>query len=142
MPNVLPSLREIKGVDFADISVEVDSSLERWSVKVADMVEASGVPLRGPTSDPTKHCQSFNPPGSEVGPTNAPVTWGKGLGARWKAFHNAFDVNIPAGQSSKHIPFDWSGPDAPWWEMFLFLRGLRYPRLGRACRPSAGRLPS
>jgi hypothetical protein len=113
MPNVLPALREIKGVDFADISVEVDSSLERWSVKVADMVEASGVPLRGPTSDPTKHCQSFNPPGSEVGPTNAPVTWGKGLGARWKAFHNAFDVNIPAGQSSKHIPFDWSGPDAP-----------------------------
>jgi hypothetical protein len=46
-------MREIKGFDFADISVEVDSSLERWSVKGADMVDASGVPLRGPTSDPT-----------------------------------------------------------------------------------------
>lgn len=111
MAQFMPSVREVKGVDFADISVEIDSSLERWSVKVADKIDASGVALTGPTADPHKRVQSFNPPGSEVGPTNAPVTWGKAMPSSWKAF-DAFDVSISAGQSSKHIPFDWSGPEA------------------------------
>ncbi|CAB3720357.1 hypothetical protein R8871_04792 [Paraburkholderia graminis C4D1M] len=101
----------IKGVEFANISVEVDSALERWSVAVEDKVEASGRAMSGPTSDPTKRLQSYNPPGSEVGPTDAPVTWGKSVAGRWKAF--GFDQNIPAGQASKHIPFNWHGPDAP-----------------------------
>ncbi len=108
----LPAMREVKGVDFADISVEVDSSLERWNVTVRDKVHASGVALSGPTADPMKRVQSFNPPGSEVGPTNAPVTWGRAMASSWKAF-DFFDVSIPAGQNSKHIPFDWTGPDAP-----------------------------
>jgi len=103
-------VRELKGVEFADISVEVDKSLECWSVKVADKVNASGVPLSGGTSNPAKRIQSFNPPGSEVGPTEAPVTWGKSVAGRWNAF--GFDQDIPAGQASKHIPFDWHGPDA------------------------------
>jgi hypothetical protein len=111
MTQFMPSVREVKGVEFADISVEVETSLEHWNVKVADQVDASGVALTGPTADPTKRVQSFNPPGSEVGPTNAAVTWGKAAASSWKAF-GAFDVKIPAGQSSKHIPFDWSGPDA------------------------------
>lgn len=112
MKQFIGTLREIKGVDFADISVEIDSSLEHWKVKVGDKVDASGVALSGPTSDPTKRLQSYNPPGSEVGPTNAPVTWGKATASSWKAF-DSFDVSIPAGQSSKHIPFDWNGPDKP-----------------------------
>jgi hypothetical protein len=99
----------VKGVEFANISVDVDSSLERWSVAVEDKVEASGEAMSGPTSDPTKRLQSFNPPGSEVGPTSAPVTWGKSIAGRWKAF--GFEQDIPRGQASKHIPFDWHGPD-------------------------------
>ena len=110
MTQFMPSVREVKGVEFADILVEVESSLEHWNVTVADKVDASGVALTGPTADPMKRVQSFNPPGSEVGPTKAAVTWGKAAASRWKAF-GSFDVNIPAGQSSKHIPFDWSGPD-------------------------------
>jgi hypothetical protein len=42
---VTEHVRAVKGLEFADISVEIDSSLERWSVKVEDKVEASGVPL-------------------------------------------------------------------------------------------------
>jgi hypothetical protein len=103
-------VRSVRGVEFADISVEVDSKLEHWNVRVADKVDASGVPLSGPTSDPAKLLQSYNPPGSEVGPTSDPVTWGKSVTGRWNAF--GFDQNIPAGQASKHIPFDWHGPDA------------------------------
>ena len=102
-------VRGVNGIEFADIKVEIDSKLERWSVKVDDRVDASGAPMSGPTSDPTKLLQSFNPPGSEVGPTEAPVTWGKGTGGRWKGF--GFEANIPAGQASKHIPFDWHGGD-------------------------------
>jgi hypothetical protein len=102
-------VRQVNGAEFADITVEIDSNLERWSVKVDDRVDASGEPMYGPTSDKSKLLQSFNPPGSEVGTTDAPVTWGKGTGGRWTAF--GFEQNIPAGQASKHIPFDWHGPD-------------------------------
>ncbi|EJF71731.1 hypothetical protein A462_11795 [Pseudomonas sp. Ag1] len=104
-------VRELRGVEFAKISVDIESTLEHWRVTVDDKVEASGQAMKGPTSDPTKLLQSFNPPGSEVGPTDAAVTWGKSVAGRWKAF--GFDQNIPAGQASKHIPFDWHGPDAP-----------------------------
>jgi hypothetical protein len=38
------------------------------------------------------------------------VTWGTSIAGQWKAF--GFDQNIPHGQASKHIPFDWSGPEA------------------------------
>jgi hypothetical protein len=104
-------VREVKGVEFAAITVEVEPTLERWSVRVSDKVDASGTTLSGGTSDPGKRIQSYNPPGSEVGPTSAPVTWGKSVAGRWDAF--GFDQDIPAGQASKHIPFDWNGPDAP-----------------------------
>ena len=110
MKQFMPAVREVKGVEYADISVDVDNALERWSVAVADKVDASGIALTGPTADPTKRVQTFNSPGSEVGPTDAPATWGKSVTGRWKAF--GFDQDIPAGQNSKHIPFDWSGPDA------------------------------
>ena len=102
-------VKEVRGVEFANISVNVESTLERWDVKVEDKVEVSGKAMYGPTSDRSKLLQSFNPPGSEVGPTDAAVTWGKSVAGRWNAF--GFDQNIPAGQASKHIPFDWHGPD-------------------------------
>jgi len=102
-------VKGVNGIEFAEITLEIEDKLERWSVKVDDRVEAGGAPMSGPTSDPTRLLQSFNPPGSEVGPTTAPVTWGKGQGGRWSAF--GFEAIIPAGQASKHIPFDWHGPD-------------------------------
>lgn len=110
MKQFMPAVREVKGVEFADISIEVDRDLEHWQVSIPEKVEASGVALTGPTADPAKRVQTFNAPGNEIGPTDAAVTWGKNVAGRWQAF--GFDQDIPAGRSSKHIPFDWHGPDA------------------------------
>jgi len=88
---------------------EIDRSLERWRVAIPELVDAGGIALTGPTADPTKRVQSFNPPGSEVGPTDAPVTWGQSVTGRWRAL--GFDQDLPSGRNSKHIPFAWSGPD-------------------------------
>ena len=103
---------DFRGIEFADISVDVDESLERWSAEIPDRLRASGEALTGPTADPAKRVQTSNPPGSEVGPTNgAMVTWGKSVDGHWRAF--GFSQDIAQGQNSKHIPFEWSGPDAP-----------------------------
>jgi len=103
------TIRTVTGVAYADISVEIDRSLERWHVAVPDLVDAGGIAPTGPTADPTKRVQTFNAPGSEVGPTDAPVTWGKSVTGRRRAF--GFDQDLPAGRNSKHMPFAWSGPD-------------------------------
>jgi hypothetical protein len=70
--------------------------------KVAARAEA----LTGPMTPPGQRVQLLNAPGSEVGPGQV-ATWGKAtthrvdaLGLKWEA----------DGKSSKHIPFDWSGP--------------------------------
>jgi hypothetical protein len=48
------TIRTVTGVAYADISVEVDRSLQRWHVAVPDLVDAGGIALTGPTADPTK----------------------------------------------------------------------------------------
>jgi hypothetical protein len=56
---------------------------------------------------PGKRVQTLNPPGSEVGP-GAVATWGVATADRVQdvmGFTFEWD-----GKSSKHIPFDWSGP--------------------------------
>lgn len=110
MKQFMPVVRTVKGVEFAEISIEIDSALEHWSVAIPQIVDASGVALTGPTADPGKRVQTFNAPGSEIGPTDAAVTWGKSVAGRWDAF--GFSQNLPAGRNSKHMPFAWSGPDA------------------------------
>lgn len=109
MKQFMPVVRTVRGVAFADIDIDIDDALERWSVSIPDAVEASGIALTGPTADPGRRVQTFNPPGSEVGPTDAAVTWGKSVVGHWDAF--GFTQDIPAGRNSKHIPFGWSGPD-------------------------------
>jgi hypothetical protein len=50
--------------------------------------------------------QTINPPGSEVGPGQV-ATWGRSLELRTDGFgFNWTGENW----SSKHIPFDWTGP--------------------------------
>ena len=113
---VPPILGALRGVEFADITIEIDKSLEHWSVVIPNIVSAKGEALTGPTADPNKRVQTFNATGSEVGPDSGPITWGKCVEGRWHAF--GFSQDIPAGQNSKHIPFTWKGPDAeipfPW----------------------------
>ncbi len=110
MKQFFPAIGTLRGVEFADITVEVEETLEHWRVEIPEVMRASGEALTGPTADPNKRIQTFNPPGSEVGPTEAAVTWGKSVDGFWRAF--GFDQDLPAGRNSKHIPFDWSGPDA------------------------------
>ena len=50
--------------------------------------------------------QLLNPPGSEVGPGQV-ATWGRATADRAEAFGFKWEWD---GKSSKHIPFDWSGP--------------------------------
>ena len=110
MSQFVPALvREVKGVEFANITVGIDDNLEHWNIEIPDAVNASGEALTGPTADPDKRVQTYNAPGSEVGPTDGPVTWGKSITCKSQAL--GFSHDIPAGQNSKHIPFDWSGPD-------------------------------
>jgi hypothetical protein len=47
-----------------------------------------------------------NPPGSERGPSVV-ATWGKAIANEVDAMGFKWEWN---GRSSKHIPFDWSGP--------------------------------
>src|SRR5262245_16178252 len=56
---------------------------------------------------PGQLVQTFNPPVYEVGP-NAVATWATAKVDR--VDHFGFKWNR-SGQSSKHIPFAWSGPD-------------------------------
>jgi hypothetical protein len=97
---------EVRGLEFVPIQFEVASDLAHWRAEIPGKLKASGEALGGPTTPPGMRVQLLNAPGSEVGPGQV-VTWGKavsndvdGFGLRWHW----------AGRSSKHIPFDWTGP--------------------------------
>lgn len=99
---------ELLGMELAPITFEVAGDLAFWRAEVPGKVVASAEALSGPMTPPGQRVQTLNPPGSEVGPGRV-ATWGKAtahrvdaMGLKW-----AWD-----GQSSKHIPFDWSGPES------------------------------
>jgi hypothetical protein len=102
---------DFRGVEVVPIRMEVAADLSSWSVEASGKVKASAVALTGPTADPTKRVQLMNPPGSEVGPGSGVATWG--VGEMSQADPGLFgDFKIDKVKtSSKHIPFDWSGPD-------------------------------
>ncbi|MFE5714999.1 DUF1326 domain-containing protein [Streptomyces sp. NPDC056501] len=97
---------EMRGMDFAPIEFEVADDLSSWRASVPGRVEASGEALTGPTTPEGARVQSTNLPGSETGPGQV-VTWGRATADRADAF--GFQWNWD-GRSSKHIPFDWTGP--------------------------------
>jgi hypothetical protein len=98
---------EIRGIEFAPIVFELADDLAHWRVEVPGRVLAEADALSGPTTPPGARVQLLNPPGSEVGPGGV-ATWGKGTALNVDAF--GYDLTF-VGSSSKHIPFDWSGPD-------------------------------
>lgn len=81
----------------------LSTSLELWSIVSHQRLLA----LTGPTTPPGKRVQTLNPPGSETGPGGV-ATWGRATASKADAFGMKFEW---VGRSSKHIPFDWSGPD-------------------------------
>ena len=97
---------EVRGIDFAPIKFEVSDDLAYWSAEIPGKVIARGEALTGPMTPPGKRVQTLNPPGSEVGPGTV-ATWGTAVEDEVDAMGFKWKIN---GKSSKHIPFDWSGP--------------------------------
>ncbi len=97
---------EVRGIEFAQIEVEVAGDLAHWHAEVPGKVVARAEALGGPTTPPGQRVQLLNPPGSEVGPGQV-ATWGTATTQQVDAF--GFSSSL-SGKSSKHIPFDWNGP--------------------------------
>lgn len=97
---------EVRGVEFVPISFEVADDLAYWRAEVPGKVVAAAEALSGPTTPPGARVQLLNPPGSEVGPGGV-ATWGKATANRVDAHGFKWEW---ASKSSKHIPFDWTGP--------------------------------
>ncbi|KAE8765201.1 DUF1326 domain-containing protein [Georgenia thermotolerans] len=100
---------DLRGTEYAAVHIEVDDDLAGWRAEVPGHVTAAAEALSGPTTPPGARVQLLNPPGSEVGPGQV-ATWGVSTAATVDA--PAFAMSFRwGGRSSKHIPFDWSGPD-------------------------------
>jgi hypothetical protein len=98
---------EIRGVEFAPIEFEVAEDLAYWRARIPGKVEAAAEALTGPMTPAGKRVQTLNPPGSEVGPGGV-ATWGVATADR---VHDVMGFTFAwDGKSSKHIPFEWSGP--------------------------------
>jgi hypothetical protein len=98
---------EVRGIEYAPIEFEVAGDLASWRAAIPGKVAASAEALTGPTTRPGQRVQVHNPPGSEVGP-GAVATQGRATADRATAFGFRWER---AGRSSKHMRFDWSGPE-------------------------------
>jgi hypothetical protein len=98
---------DVWGLEFVPIELEVAEDLAHWRVEIPGKVKGFAEALSGPTTPPGARVQLHNAPGSEVGPGQV-MTWGKSVDAEVDAFGLRGSW---AGQSSKHIPFDWTGPE-------------------------------
>jgi len=99
---------ELVGMEVVPIDFEVSGDLAFWRVEVPGKVVARAEALTGPTTPPGQRVQLMNAPGSEVGPGQV-ATWGQATTHRVEAFGLEWEAD---GKSSKHIPFDWSGPQS------------------------------
>jgi hypothetical protein len=99
---------EVRGVEFVPITFEVAGDLAFWRAEIPGKVMGRAEALTGPTTPPGQRVQTINPPGSEVGPGQV-ATWGQSTEVRTEGFGFRWTGE---GRSSKHIPFDWSGPDS------------------------------
>jgi hypothetical protein len=97
---------EVRGIEFVSIEFEVAEDLAYWRATIPGKVEAAAEALTGPTTPEGQRVQLLNPPGSEVGPGQV-ATWGRATADRAEGFGFKWEWD---GKSSKHIPFDWSGP--------------------------------
>ena len=98
---------ELRGLEFVPIQFNIDGHLAQWQAEIPGKIKATGEALTGPTTPPGKRVQLHNAPGSEVGPGQI-MTWGRAVENEVNAFGLKWSW---AGKSSKHIPFNWTGPD-------------------------------
>lgn len=98
---------EFRGIEFVPITFEVADDLAFWRAEIPNRVVGRAEALTGPTTPPGQRVQMLNPPGSEVGPGQV-ATWGRSVDVRTEGFGFQWSGD---SRSSKHIPFDWAGPD-------------------------------
>jgi hypothetical protein len=97
---------EMRGIESATINFEVADDLSSWRVEIPGILLGEAQALTGPTAPPGARVQLHNAPGAEVGPGQI-ATWGVATTDRADGFGFKWDRS---GKSSKHFPFDWSGP--------------------------------
>src|SRR4029079_1358484 len=97
---------EVRGIEFTEITFEIADDLAYWAAEVPGKAKARAEALTGPTTLPGRRVQTHNPPGAEVGPGQV-ATWGVATTDRVDGFGWKWEWD---GRSSKHFPFDWSGP--------------------------------
>jgi hypothetical protein len=102
------NIGEIRGLEFAPIDFEIADDLAHWSVEIPGKAKGSASGLAGPTNPEGAPVQVHNAPGAEVGPGQV-ATYAIADENAVDAFGFKWDW---AGRSSKHFPFDWSGPEA------------------------------
>ena len=98
---------EIRGIEFARIEFQIADDLAFWRAEIPGKVLATGEALTGPTTRQGQRVQVHNPPGAEVGPDTI-ATQGRATADSADAFGFKWQW---AGRSSKHMRFDWWGPD-------------------------------
>ena len=98
---------DVRGIEYAPIEFEIADDLANWRVEVPGKARGSAEALVGPTSPDGTRVEVHNAPGAEVGPGQV-ATWATAKEDEVEAF--GFKWSWP-GRSSKHFPFDWSGPD-------------------------------
>jgi len=98
--------REMRGVERARIKFEIAPDRAHWGVEIAGKVKAWAKVLTGPMSLPGKYPQLMNAPGCETGPGPQLATWGKATSCSVDALGFKYQWT----NSSKTIPFDWTGP--------------------------------
>jgi hypothetical protein len=99
-------IEDVLGIEYAPIEFELADDMSRWRVEVPGKARGSAEALTGPTS-PEVPVQVHNAPGAEVGPGQV-ATYATASEDEVDAF--GLKWSWP-GRSSKHFPFEWSGPD-------------------------------
>jgi hypothetical protein len=99
---------EVRGLETARIDFSVADDLSSWRAEIPGRVVSSADALGGPTTPPGKRVQVHNAGGAECGPGSI-ATYGKSTADKANAFGFNFDRS---GRSSKHMAFEWSGPDS------------------------------
>jgi hypothetical protein len=102
------SIGEVRGMEFARIDFHVDDDLASWRAEIPGRMTSSAEAIGGPKTPPGKRVQVHNAGGCETGPGGV-ATYGKSTADRADAFGFKWDR---VGLSSKHIGFEWSGPDS------------------------------
>jgi hypothetical protein len=100
-------IEEVRGIEFAPIVFEIADALAYWRVEAPGKARGRAEALTGPTTPEGARLQAHNAPGAEVGPGQV-ATWATAMDDEVEAFNVKWSW---PGRSSKHFPFDWSGPD-------------------------------